>query len=150
MVAKSIRSSKPRSKAAVKVAGRRAPRELNRPFPRKAIEAARRLAASYQIIVESKEGNWYGRGLEMPHVFGDGASPAACIEKTREALTAAVAYLLEQGRTPPAPAKERKRTAQVNVRLTAEEKAILESTARRKGFEGLSDYLRAAALESAR
>jgi hypothetical protein len=34
------------------------------------------------------------------------------------------------------------------VRLTSEEKAILESTARRKGFEGLSDFLRAAAMEA--
>lgn len=43
-----------------------------------------------------------------------------------------------------------KRTQQVNVRLTPEEKVILEGTARRKGFEGLSDFIRAAALESVR
>lgn len=85
-----------------------------------------------------------------PNLFGDGATPAICIQHTREALTAAVAFLLEEDRMPPSPAKEKKRSTQVNVRLTAEEKAILESTARRKGFEGLSDFLRAAALESAR
>jgi uncharacterized protein (DUF1778 family) len=35
---------------------------------------------------------------------------------------------------------------QANVRLTPEEKAILESRAKAKGFRGLSDYIRAAAL----
>jgi uncharacterized protein (DUF1778 family) len=39
---------------------------------------------------------------------------------------------------------------QVNVRVTAEEKALLEATARRKGYSGLSDFIRAAALESTR
>jgi hypothetical protein len=111
---------------------------------------ARRIASEYQIIVENEAEQWYGRGLEMPHVFGDGATPTACIEDTRKALTAAVAYLLEQKRIPPSPAKEKKRTTQVNVRLTAEEKAILETTARRQGFEGLSDFLRAAALQTVR
>jgi predicted RNase H-like HicB family nuclease len=104
----------------------------------------------YQIILTNEEGQWYGRGLEMPHVFGDGVTPAKCIESTWEALTAAVGYMLEKGQTPPSPAKQGKRTTQVNVRLTVEEKAILEGTARRKGFQGLADFIRASALESAR
>jgi hypothetical protein len=86
----------------------------------------------------------------MPYVFGDGSSPASCIASTRAALVAAVAYLLEQGRPVAPPARLGRRTLQVNVRLTAEEKALLEGTARRQGFEGLSDYMRAAALEAAR
>jgi predicted RNase H-like HicB family nuclease len=151
MVARSRKSSKPRSsEAAAKAAGARGRAPLDRPFAAGVLAEARRFASEYQIIVESEEGHWYGRGLEMPHVFGDGATPAACIEDTRQALTAAVAYLLEQKRIPPSPAKEKKRTTQVNVRLTAEEKSILETTARRKGFEGLSDFLRAAAFESLR
>jgi len=114
------------------------------------MKAARGAAQGYQIIVEWEDGHWYGRGLELPQVFGHGARPEACIASTREALVAAVAYLLEQGQRAPAAAKEGKRTTQVNVRLTAEEKAVLEGTARRKGFEGLSDFMRAAALELAR
>jgi len=106
------------------------------------------ITARYQVILEAEDGHWYGRGLELPHVFGDGATPDKCVAATREALTAAVAYLLEQGQKPPAPARTGRRTEQVNVRLTSEEKAIIEGTARRKGFSGLSDYLRAAALES--
>ena len=108
------------------------------------------MVRDYQIIVECEAGEWYGRGLELPHVYGDGPTPAACIDNTRQALAAAVACILEQGQVPPTPAKHGKRTTQVNVRLTAEEKAILESTARRKGFEGLSDFLRAAAMEAVR
>ena len=106
--------------------------------------------SDYQVILNCEDGQWYGRGLELPHVFGDGSTPAACIDSTRGALAAAVAYLLEQGQAPPMPAKQGKRTTQVNVRLTAEEKVILEGTARRKGFEGLSDFLRAAAMEAVR
>lgn len=123
---------------------------LGRPFAPDILKTARNMVGGYQIIVEHDAGQWYGRGLELPHVYGDGATPAACIESTREALAATVAYLLEQGQAPPPPARQGKRTAQVNVRLTAEEKAILEATAHRRGFEGLSDFLRAAALESAR
>jgi predicted RNase H-like HicB family nuclease len=102
------------------------------------------------VILEIEDGHWYGRGLELPHVFGDGPTPDKCVAATREALTAAVAYLLEQGQKAPAPAHTGRRTQQVNVRLTAEEKTIIESTARRKGFSGLSDYLRATALETTR
>ena len=147
MVARSKKSSKPRRNGGAEAkSGTGGKRELDRPFSASILADARRVAEGYQIVVECEERHWYGRGLEMPHVFGDGATPAACIADTRQALTTAVAYLLEQGRNPPASAKEKKRTTQVNVRLTAEEKTILENTARRKGFEGLSDFLRAAAL----
>jgi predicted RNase H-like HicB family nuclease len=123
-------------------------RGVARPFAAGILKRAAGLAAQYQVILESEEGRWHGRGLEMPHVFGDGTTPDKCVAATRAALTAAVAYLLEQGQKPPAPARTGQRTQQVNVRLTAEEKAIIESTARHKGFSGLSDYMRAAALDS--
>jgi len=109
---------------------------------------AKRSAASYQIILQFEDGEWYGRGLEMPHVFGDGKTPEACIANTREALEAAVLYLLENDQRPPAPASSGQRTEQVNVRLTAEEKVLLEASAKRKGFTGLSDFVRAAAIEA--
>src|SRR6266850_5972323 len=118
---------------------------LDRPFAPEIIKTAGNVVSEYQIVVESDESHWYGRGLELPHVFGDGKTPQECIKATREALAAAVAYMLEQGQTLPTSAKQGKRTTQVNVRLTAEEKTILEGTARRKGFEGLSDFMRAAA-----
>ena len=51
--------------------------------------------------------------------------------------------------TPAGAAATGARTQQVNVRLAADEKALLESTARRKGYSGMSDFLRAAALDAA-
>ena len=125
-------------------------RSPSRPFAADIWEQAKATAADYQIILTNEDDEWYGRGLELPNVFGDGPTPDKCIENTREALATAVSYILEQGQTPPAAAKQGKRTTQVNVRLTVEEKAILEGTARRKGFQGLADFIRASALESAR
>lgn len=130
------------------VKSKRSAEAIDRPFARATLAEAGQIASRYQVIVSAEEGWWYGRGLEMPHVFGDGKTAAQCIENTREALSGAVALLLEQGQTPPAAAREGTRTQQVNVRLTPEEKLVLETTAKRKGFKGLSDFLRAAALES--
>jgi predicted RNase H-like HicB family nuclease len=106
------------------------------------------IADGYQIILSEEDGQWFGRGLELPAVFGGGKTPQACIADVREALRGAVAYLLETGKTPPRPAREAKRTEQVNVRLTPEERARAEAAARQRGFKGLSDYFRSAALES--
>jgi predicted RNase H-like HicB family nuclease len=130
-------SAKPKKSAA----------EIDRPFPAAVMKEARKAAAKYQVILYREDGHWFGRGLELPHVFGDGKTADRCIADTQEALSGAVAWMLEQGRMPPAPARQGTRTQQVNVRLTAEEKITLESTAKRKGFKGLSDFLRAAALE---
>jgi uncharacterized protein (DUF1778 family) len=57
---------------------------------------------------------------------------------------------LENGQRPSTPAREGARTAQVNVRLTSEEKTLFEAAAKRKGFSGLSDFVRAAAMELAK
>ena len=119
-----------------------------RRFSSEVLAEARRVAAEYQVILCCEDGHWYGRGLELPHVFGDGSTPSACLENVRDALTGAVAYIIEKGLRPPAPAREGTRTEQVNVRLTAEEKIRLETSARAKGYKGLSDFIRAAALES--
>jgi predicted RNase H-like HicB family nuclease len=125
-------------------------KKIDRSFAPAILARAGRVAGQYQVIVSCEEGHWYGRGLELPHVYGDGKTANRCIENVREALVFAVAYMLEEGQRVPTPAREGTRTMQVNVRLTAEEKALLETTARRKGFSGLSDFVRAAAMEVAR
>lgn len=102
----------------------------------------------YQIIIHFEDDEYYGRGLEMPSVMAEGKTPDDCVAATREALTIAVAYLLESGQTPPSPASEGKRSEQVNIRLTAEEKLMLEEAARRKGFRGISDFIRSTSLSS--
>lgn len=123
---------------------------IDRPFDAQIMKKAKKIAEQYQVILSFEENHWYGRGLELPGIHGDGKTVEQCVKNTREAFSGWVAYLLEEGKRPPTPAREGTRTSQVNVRLTAEEKILLEATAKRKGFTGLSDFVRAAAMEVAK
>jgi predicted RNase H-like HicB family nuclease len=123
---------------------------IDRPFDADTMAKAMIIAERYQVILAFEDGRWYGRGLELPNIHGDGKTVNQCVENTREAFAGWVAYMMEEGQRPPTPAREGTRTAQVNVRLTSEEKVLLEATAKRKGFSGLSDFVRAAAIESAK
>ena len=124
---------------------------LDRPFDPAIWRRAREVASRYRLILEPEaEVGFIGRSLEMPTVFADGKTAAACVRNTREALTAAVATMLESGQPPPAPAVRRRRQQQINVRVSADEKLLLEEAARRNGFRGVSDFVRAAALAEAR
>lgn len=118
-----------------------------RPFDADTLDAARKLSEQYQIILVQDGDTWFGRGLELPNVFGDGGTPDQCIAETRQAMTAAVATMLERDQRPPAPAGD-KRVEQVNVRLTAEEKLAIERTAKANGFRGIGDFMRTRALGS--
>ena len=119
---------------------------VDRPFDPAILRRAREIAKNYQVIIEQGDGEYYGRGLELPNAHEDARTPDKCIQKTREMFVTVVATMLEEGEIPPPPASEGKRTEQVNVRLSVDEKLILESSARRYGFSGLSDYIRALAL----
>jgi len=120
--------------------------DLRAPFEPRVLEAAKRLAQAYDLILRYEDREWYGHALEYPEAMGDGKTVDACVRATRQALTVAVAAMLEAGQSPPPPAREGHRSAQVNVRLTPEEKAVLESRAKAKGFRGLSDFIRTAVL----
>ena len=82
----------------------------------------------------------------MPAVFADGKTIEACARETLDALTTAVATMLEIGQRPPSPASDGKREQQVNIRLTADERLRIEEAARAEGFRSVSDYIRAASL----
>jgi predicted RNase H-like HicB family nuclease len=121
-------------------------KDLRAPFAAEVQESVRRTARAYDLILRFEDGQWYGHALEYPEAMGDGKTAEACVRATRQALTIAVATMLEAGQSPPTPAREGRRSAQVNVRMTPEEKAVLESRAKAKGFRGLSDFIRAAML----
>jgi len=121
-------------------------KRLRAPFEADVLQSAKRFAHAYDLILRYEDGEWYGHALEYPEAMGDGKTVEACVRATRQALTVAVATLLEAGQSPPAPAREGHRSAQVNVRLTPEEKAVLESRAKAKGFRGLSDFIRTVIL----
>lgn len=121
-------------------------KELRAPFAPEILDRAKRIAQAYDLILRFEDGEWYGHALEYPEAMGDGKTVEACVRATRRALTVAVATMLEAGQSPPPPAREGHRSAQVNVRLTPEEKAVLESKSRARGFRGLSDFIRASVL----
>lgn len=119
---------------------------IKEPLDPNLLAQGRRVAEEYQVIIQSHGGVYYGRGLELPLVMAEGKSAEACVANTREACAQTVAHILSTGKHPPAPAAEQTRSVQVNIRLTASEKTILEQLAVRKGFRGLSDFVRHAVL----
>jgi len=125
--------------------GRRSDR-VDRPFDPEILRRARAVADAYQIVLWTADGEYYGRGVELPGAMGDGITPDECVASTRQAITVAVAAMLEAGEAPPPPASEGARTEQVNIRLTPREKLQLETAATQSGYRGLSEYVRAKAL----
>ena len=45
---------------------------IDRPFDPAILAKARKIAEQYQVIVAFEDGHWYGRGLELPGIHGDG------------------------------------------------------------------------------
>jgi len=123
---------------------------IDRPFEAKLLEQAKQIAAGYQIIIQFQDGEYYGRGLELPYVMNDGRTPDACVAATRESMAIAIAHMLETGEKPPAPASDHKRSEQINIRLTTEEKLLLDEAARSRGFKGIGDFVRSTSLASIR
>ena len=121
---------------------------IDGPFDPATLAKAKDIARQYQVVLSFEEGHWYGRGLELPNIVADGRTVSLCVRNLREAFTGWVAYQLEEGLKPQAPARTGPRTKQVNVRLTDEEKLLLETASKQKGFVGLSDFIRAAAVEA--
>lgn len=121
---------------------------IDRPFEASVLNRATKIAGAYRLVLERHdEVGFIGSSVEMPTVFADGPTPDACVEAVHTALCYAVATMLEQGQSPPAPASTGTRNVQVNVRLTADEKFVLQEAARRLGFKGVSDFVRNAALD---
>src|SRR5690606_33179219 len=86
---------------------------LDRPFDQDILTRAVEIAHNYRIVLEPVRGSdceYIGTSLEMPGIFADGQTADACVEAVREALTAAVAYLIESGQTPPVPSDQQART----------------------------------------
>ena len=119
---------------------------IHRPLNAKLLERARAIAAEYQIILQLEDGEYYGRGLELPYVMSDGKTPDQCVANTRDAFIAVIATMFEAGEALPSPAREQTRTEKISVRVTVEEKLQLEEAARRRGFRGIGDYLRSVSL----
>lgn len=108
---------------------------------------ATELAQQYQLILaRDPKGGFMGRSVEMPLVFGHGATQLECIADTLDAIVETILVTYEQGEEPPSPASEGKRDVQFNLRLTADERVRIEQRARIAGFTSVADYIRRAAL----
>src|SRR5689334_13338282 len=120
------------AKRSTKPASNKKSLALDRPFDPAVLKRAAAVARKYRIVLEqvSQGGaQFIGSSLEMPGVFADGKTADACVKAVREALTFAVAYLIESGQAPPVPADEQVRNKQVNIRLTESEQAMLKAAA---------------------
>jgi predicted RNase H-like HicB family nuclease len=137
------RSSKNSSKSGAKS------KALNKPFKESIVRKAKKIVADYRIILEHNERlGFIGSSVEIPTVFADAKTPEKCYRATQDALTVAVATMIECGQRPPQPASMGLRTEQVNVRLTAEEKMLFANAAMNLGFKGISDFIRSTALNN--
>ncbi len=116
------------------------------PFDKAILAEAQRIVDAYDIVMRREGSEWVGHALEYPEAIGVGKTVQQCMEETRKSLLVGVASILEDGDTPPIPARQNVRSEQVNLRLTPEEKAVLESRSRTKGFRGIADYVRASVL----
>jgi len=113
------------------------------------VRKARKIVADYRIILERNERlGFIGSSVELPTVFADAKTPEKCYKATEDALMVAVATMIECGQRPPQPAFAGRRTEQVNVRLTSEEKLLFANAATNLGFKGISDFIRSTALNS--
>ena len=120
---------------------------LERPFEDSLLRQAKRIVDDYSIVIKKdNQLGFVGSALEIPTVFADGRTHSKCYQATRDALVAAVATMLECGRKPPLASPGRKRTVQVNIRLTPQEKLILSNASTDLGFRGISDFIRNCAL----
>jgi len=123
------------------------PKGLNRPFKESVLRKAKKIVADYRITLERNDRlGFIGSSVELPTVFADAKTPDKCYKATQEALMVAVATMIESDQRPPQPSSAKKRTVQVNIRLTSEEKLLLANTAMNLGFKGISDFIRNSAL----
>ncbi|MGB7159766.1 MAG: DUF1778 domain-containing protein [Tepidisphaeraceae bacterium] len=101
------------------------------------------------MVIRRESDGYFGRGLELPGALGNGATPAGCLASTKASMVAVVAFMLERGETPPPAASDETKLVQLNVRISAGEKVMFEEAARQHG-QGLSEFIRSAAVERAR
>ena len=110
---------------------------------------AREIASEYRAVIERDgEGGFVANSLEMPSVYSQGKTAEACFKLLMEALTQAVAMRLQNGKVPPRSGKLML-TEQLNLRITTEEKVLVEAAASRLGFRGVSEYIRHVLLKRA-
>ena len=138
-------TSKPSSKRSKETTKAPKKADVDAPFDAAILRKAREIVSSYRFIIRPSEKLGYVASiLELPLVFTDGKTQEQCLKNAMFGAETAIASMLEADQTPPL--SSNRRTEQINIRLTSEEKLILEEESQRKGYKGLSDFVRDTAL----
>ncbi len=79
--------------------------DLRRPFKPGVLDKAKKIADAYQIVIvfDREEGEFEGRCVELPLVFGFGKDPNACVRETRALVATTVASMMDDGEHIPSP-----------------------------------------------
>lgn len=118
-------------------------KNLSEAFGESVLIEARRFSDAYRVIIEKNDDlGFIGSSVELPTVFADGKTQEECLKAIEQALTGAVATMIVGGRKPPQPSTAKKRSEQINIRLTSYEKLLLTNKAADLGFKGISDLIR--------
>ena len=72
-----------------------------REFSPEIIVRATEIVSRYRTQIWFEDGEYYGRGVELPNAMSDGKTTEQCIRNTKEAMITTVATMLEDGETPP-------------------------------------------------
>jgi predicted RNase H-like HicB family nuclease len=120
----------------------------DRSFDPAILRCARATAEQYQVVLWFEDGEWFGKGVELPTTMNDGKTAEQCTANVRDAFVTTVAVMLEDGKIPPPPAFEGLRSEQLNARPSVEERLRIDTAAKQKIFEGVSDFVRWASLEA--
>lgn len=104
------------------------------------------IVATYRLslVPEPQGGGFVGSSLDLPTILGHGQTAEECLADTRRALLAAVVHMIEQGDRPP---ERSHRIAQINIRVTPDEKETLTEGARNLRYHSVSDFLRQLGLD---
>ncbi len=120
----------------------------NKPFDPKFLSKARGAVEEYRFAFWREDGRYIGQCVETD-TLGTGDTVDRCIADAKSLAGTAVAHMLETGKRAPIPARNQPRNAQVNIRLSPDEKRAIEEAASKGGFRGISDYLRIRGLSLA-
>ena len=111
------------------------------------LSKARGFALRYRIILTpTDDGSFIANAMELPGIIIQEATLTKVVEELHNVLIEVIVRLLREGNAPPQPTAGR-RLEQVNVKLSLEERSLMESAARARGNRGVADYLRQLGLE---
>jgi predicted RNase H-like HicB family nuclease len=111
------------------------------------LKRAADIALQYRLVITPHgSSRFVGNAVELPGIVVEASTIAECGSTLQEALLATVARMLHEERVPPLPSQNSTRTEQVNIRMTSQERLLLDDAARRHGHRGISDFLRSLGL----